>query len=265
MSGLQSTLEVVTTLATAGAAGFAAWAAWIARGSAEATRAGVEEARMARQASITPRLVMSRDFLDFQFQWPHPETLNGEPVFRARRHWKDKDPIPPTFSLANYGQSPALEVEVIFDLEDPNGEISLPDQIKDLGIGIPARPDGTPSRSLTFQLPTGSIGLGMYRRATVYVAHCPPNESVTIGFPEALLTTLFMRALQTGTPSKAPSPIRMRTTINAHTIEGANYSTEFLFEMEPFWTGSTHPVTVAGRFEEVPVFPKGDYLRSALS
>jgi hypothetical protein len=260
----QSALETITALSTMAAAGFAAWAAWISRSSAKAANAAVEEARKARLAANSPRLVLSPDFLDFQFQWPHPETLNGEAVFRARRHWRDTEPVPPSFSLSNFGSTPALEAEVIFTLEDPNGPATVPEIFEPIGIFIPKRANGEPSKSLTFRTEGGAIGIGMLRRETMYVTHCPPAEAATIPFPDGILMTLFMRGLQRGVASQTTKPIQMSVSINAHTVDGEPYSVHCRYEMEPFWTGSTNPVMVAGRFTPLPIHPTGDHLRTAL-
>lgn len=93
----------IAAVATLGAAFAAAISAYVSSKSAEAAKEAVKEARLARKAELAPRLVLERDFLDFHLQWPHSNTLNGEPVFLARKHWKDKDPSPPTFSLTNHG------------------------------------------------------------------------------------------------------------------------------------------------------------------
>ncbi len=101
-------VDIVAALGTAAAAVFAAYGAWTSRESARAARDAVNEAKLARQLELEPKLILEKDFLDLQFVWPHKDTLNGEAVYLARKHWKDDSPSPPTFTLQNFGQSPAL-------------------------------------------------------------------------------------------------------------------------------------------------------------
>src|SRR5690242_106720 len=101
-------IEIVTGASTAAAALCAAVSAWTSARSAAAAKAAVDEARRARKTELTPQIVMEKRFLDLQFVWPHPAGLNGGPVFLARRHWQDREPVPPAFSIQNFGQSPAL-------------------------------------------------------------------------------------------------------------------------------------------------------------
>jgi hypothetical protein len=70
---------------------------------AKAAKSSVEEARLARRSELAPRLVLEKEFLDFQFYWPHADSLNGEAVFLSRKHWKDNAPSQPTFVLQNFG------------------------------------------------------------------------------------------------------------------------------------------------------------------
>jgi hypothetical protein len=119
-------VEVLSTVIAAVAAFFSAVSALISMLGVKAAQAAVEEAKLARRAELAPKLILEKDFLDFRFVWPHPDSLNGEAVFLARKHWKDNSPSPPTFSLQNFGQSPALEVTIIFELEDRNGELQVP-------------------------------------------------------------------------------------------------------------------------------------------
>ena len=157
----QSAWEITAAVSTAAAAFFAAWSAWTSRSSAKAARDAVDEARLARKEEKAPRLVLERDFLDCEFVWPHPASLNGEPVFLARKHWKDDDPSPPTFSITNYGEGPALELEIVFDLDDPNGELVIPEMFKPLGLSVgeeEATRDALRVKVLEYRLPNGSGG-----------------------------------------------------------------------------------------------------------
>ena len=267
---LERVLDVVTAISTAAAAGLAAWSAWISKGSARAAEASVEEARKARLAEQSPRLVLERDFLDFHFQWPHPDTLNGEPVFLARKDWKDRSPSPPTFSLTNYGQGPALEVKLVFDLEDPNGELTVPEVFAPLGLSIfhtPQMPNQPRVLALAFGPPHGrGSALPLYRRWTTDIPNCAPGQTRTVEFPVHLLNTLFLRGLQYWVRRGDEDAIRdviLTVRISAHTVDGVSYATQFRFKAFPFWQGLQDPLIVNGHFNELPMYPQGDDLRVA--
>lgn len=260
----------MTTAGTVGAAGFAAWSAWIARGAARAAEATVEEARKARKAQLAPRLVLERNFLDFHFQWPHPDTLNGEAVYLARRHWKDQEPSVPTFSLTNHGESPALEIQLVFDLSDTNGDLEVPEMFKSLGLSVSDEPatEETPKfTTLEFQGPDGhGGGIPMYRRWTIDIPNCAPGQTRTVDFPQWLLARLFLRGLQywvrRGRKDQL-KPMILTVEIIAYDIDGERHSTQSRFEAFPFWQGQSSPLIVNGHFRELPMFDVGPHARVA--
>lgn len=269
-SAFQTFLEVLTAVGTIGAAGFAAWSAWIARGAARAAEATVEEARKARKAQLAPRLVLERSFLDFHFQWPHPDTPSGEPVFRARRDWQDQEPSVPTFSLTNHGESPALEIQLVFDLSDSNGELAVPEMFKSLGLSTEEEPanEWTPKlTTLWYQRPNGSGGgIPLYRRYTIDIPNCAPGQSRTVDFPHWLLARLFLRGLQYWVCTRENKPFRpivLTVEIIAYDIDGERHVTQSRFEAFPFWQGQTNPLVVNGHFRELPMYDVGSHARVA--
>lgn len=256
-------LNILTSLATVAAAVFAAWTAWISRASANAAERSVGEVTKARKAQLSPQLVLERNFLDFYFIWPHEDSLNGEAVFLARRHWKDSHPTPPTFSLSNYGSGPALEVEIVFELDDPNGEYLVPDVLSRLGLSVsemPPRPHHQAIKTLHFRRPDGGAAvLPLYRRWTTDIPHCAPGQTRSIDFPQHLLNTLFLRGLQYRERCGQHNELRHITLIvriSCHTVEGDAYSTQFRFETLPFWHGISNPLIVNGNFDELPMYAK---------
>lgn len=92
-------LDVLIAVSTVVAAFFAAV-------SARAAKDAVEEAKLAR-AELAPKLILEKDFLDFHFVWPHPDSLNGEAVFLARKHWKDHSPTPPNLHTSKLWTKPS--------------------------------------------------------------------------------------------------------------------------------------------------------------
>lgn len=257
--------EGIAAVATLGAAFAAAISAHVSSRSAEAAKEAVKETRLSRKAELEPRLVLERNFTDFAFQWPYPETLNGEPGFLARKHWKDKDPSPPTFSLTNHGRGPGLELQVVFDFEDPNGELIVPDQLMPLGLSIEDQPSSdtqTSFKILNYQGQDGQgVGLPLYQRYTIDIANCAPGQTRQVDFPQALLNRLFLRGLQYWENRAGPNKIEslvLLAKISCHTVEGDSYSTQFRFHAFPFYHGGHDPMVVHGHFWELPMYPKSD-------
>lgn len=256
-------LNILTSLAAVAAAVFAAWTAWISRASAKAAERAVGEAIKARKAQLSPRLVLERNFLDFHFIWPHRDSINGEAVFLARRHGHDNRPVPPTFSLTNYGSAPALEVEIVFELDDPNGEYSVPDILSSSGLRIvemQSIPNRRAIKTLYFPRPDGgAAALPLYSKWTTDIPHSAPGQTRTIDFPQHLLNTLFLRGLQYRERCGQHNELRditLTVRIACHTVEEDAYSTQFRFKTFPYWHGSRDPLTVNGHFYELPMFAK---------
>jgi hypothetical protein len=254
-------LDVVTAIGTAAAALFAAFSAWTSKISAKAARDAVEEARRARRTELAPKLILEKEFLDLQFFWPHADSLNGEAVFLARKHWKDKAPTPPTFSLQNFGQSPALEVTIVWELADPHGDFQVPDRLKPLGLSVEERgvrdKQGKPIKSLYYPRPGGGGGsaLPLYRKWTTDIASCSPNQKRAVEFPVHILNTLFLRGLQRGADGRQDD-ITLTATINCYSVDEVAYQRQFRWKANPFYHGQMNPVVVYGHFFELPIYPK---------
>ena len=260
-------LQALTAVSTAAAVLFAAISAWISWINAKAAREAVREARLARRSELAPKLILEKEFLDFQFFWPHPSSLNGEPVFLARKHWKDSEPAPPTFSLQNFGQSPALEVTVVWDLSDPNGEFRLPEQFKPLGLSITESgavdQQGSAIKSLMCSRPSGGgAGLPLYRKWTTDIPSCSPSQKRTVEFPVHLLNTFFVRGLQAG-PTMPKDDMVLTATVSCYAVDETLYKTQFRWKVIPFYHGQTSPIIVYGHFFELPMYPKPDGPRVA--
>lgn len=253
-------LQALASISTALAVLFAAVSAWISWVSARAARDAVKEARLARRSELAPKLILEKEFLDFQFIWPHPDSLNGEPVFLARKHWKDTAPAPPTFSLQNFGQSPALEVTIVWELEDPNGEFEVPERLKPLGLSVVdggvADGHDTSIKSLMCSRPDGGgAGLPLYRKWTTDIPSCSPNQKRTVEFPVHLLNTFFVRGLQLGATVSDDAMI-LTARISGYALDKAQYESQFRWKVIPFYHGQTNPIVVYGHFFELPVYPK---------
>jgi hypothetical protein len=263
----RSLLQALSAVSTAVAVLFAAVSAWISWVSAKAAREAVKEARLARRSELAPKLILEKEFLDFQFFWPHPDSLNGEPVFLARKHWKDTAPAPPTFSLQNFGQSPALEVTVVWDLSDPNSEFRLPEKFKPLGLAIMDNgandQQGGSIKSLMCSKPGGGgAGLPLYRKWTTDIPSCSPNQKRTVEFPVHLLNTFFVRGLQAGATMPKDDMV-LTATVSRYAVDQTLYKTQFRWKVIPFYHGQTNPIVVYGHFFELPMYPKPDGPRVA--
>ena len=256
-----TTIDVLTAVSTAAAALFAALSAWTSKISAKAARDAVDEARLARRTELAPKLILEKEFLDFQFYWPHSDSLNGEAVFLARKHWKDQAPTQPTFSLQNFGQSPALEVTIVWELEDPNGEFQIPGSLVPLGLSVEGTgitdDHGASIRSLTYSKPDGSgaCSLPLYRKWTTDIPSCSPNQKRVVEFPIHLLNTLFLRGLQLGA-AMPKDEIVLTANINCYAVDALRYSSTFRWKVIPFYHGQTNPIVVFGHFFELPIHPK---------
>lgn len=255
---LHNWLEVVTAVSTAGAALFAAFSTWTSKQSVNAARDAIEEARLSRRAELAPKLILEKSFFDLQSFWPHADSLNGEAVFLARHHWKDKAPKPPTFSLQNFGQSPVLELAIVWQLDDSNGELIIPADYQQLGLNLGTSlslGEQGPIETLMYSTPIGVTGLPLYRRWTTDVPSCSPGQSRVIDFPQHILNTLFARGLQFGS-SMPKDEITLTATINCYSLDGVEYKAEFRWRVIPFSHGGKQPVVVYGHFFEMPLLPR---------
>lgn len=270
--GTQAIIGVVTAVATGLAAIFAAFSAWTSKRTADAARASVDEAREARKAHLLPRLTLEKDFLDLIFCWPHPDTLNGEAVFLARRHWKDREPTPPTFTLKNFGESPALDVTLEFALSDNAGDFILPEYAEKAGLRLESFPSGNAYEpalpSLTYTRPDGSgSGLPLYRKVTVDLPSCSPHQERVITLPQALCNRLFLRGLQFGAARGPEDDYRdmvLTVLITCYTVDQTPYTTTFQWKVSPFSYGEVNPIRVYGHCFELPLNPKPDRPRVAV-
>jgi hypothetical protein len=260
-------LEFLTAASTAIAALFAAFSAWTSRLSAKAAQGAVKEARLARRTELAPKLILEKEFLDFIFFWPHADSLNGEAVFLARKHWKDKSPTAPTFILQNFGQSPALEVTIVWNLDDPNGEFQLPSGYERLGLsledGFASEEQGT-IKNLVYAKRdgNGACGLPLYRKWTTDIPSCSPGQKRVVEFPTLILNTLFLRGLQLGA-SASDSDIILTAEISCYAVDAVRYKSQFRWKAIPFHYGETNPIVGYGHFFELPIHPKPEGPRVA--
>ena len=254
-------IDLAIAISTALAVVFAAFSAWTSMQSARAAKAAVEEARLARRAELAPRLVLERDFLDFQFYWPHVDSLNGEAVFLSRKHWKDKTLSPPTFTLQNFGQSPALEVTIVWALDDPNGDYAVPEKFSRVGLSIDATggtlDDGRPIQSVLYAQPDGkTCGLPLYRKWTTDIPSCSPGQIRTVDFPAHILNVFFLRGLQLGSIANQDTEIVLTASISCYAVDGECHERIFKWRATPFSYGELSPVVVHGHFYELATYPK---------
>ncbi len=257
-------IALITAVSTALAVIFAAFSAWASMQGAKAAKSSVEEARLARRAELAPRLVLEKEFLDFQFYWPHADSLNGGAVFLSRKHWKDNAPSQPTFVLQNFGQSPALEVTIVWELDDPNGEYAVPEKFVNVGISVQQAgmilDDGRQLQSLHYSKPDGSgSALPLYRRWTTDIPSCSPGQSRTIEFPVHILNVLFLRGLQLGATAEKETEIVLSAHISCYSVDGERHERTFKWKAVPFSYGYIAPVIVNGHFHELAIHqkPKG--------
>ena len=250
--------EGIAAVGTLGAALFAAASAYF---SSQA----VKESRAARKADLAPRLFFEKDFLDFEFQWPHADAINGSPAFLARKHWKDKAPSTPTFSLSNYGAGPAREVRVIFEFDDPNDDLYISEIFSSRGFRISVdSPSNTYPSMEILRYPSiqgVSTGLPLYLRSTVDVPHCAPGQTRNVEMPQGLMNRLFLRGLIQWEKRRLQK-LYLTVKIVCYTVEGERQQGMFKFEASPFFKGSFNPMIVCSHLIELPIHPIGTEPRS---
>lgn len=251
-----SIYEIISAVSTALAAIFAAGSTWLSRKSARSAHEAVEEARLARQNEILPRFVLDKDFLDFDFQWPHAASLNGEPVYLARKHWKDADPSPPTFTLSNVGERPALELTVTFELVDHHGPLTVPVPYHQIGLTSgqsPVLQGPKPLPMINWRGADGSGGgLVLYRKQSVFLANCVPGAPRILEIPQGILGRLFLRGLQYIEGSREMTLIIL---VDGFTVEGDPVADQFRFNVNPFCHGPQIPLRCYGHIRELPMYP----------
>jgi hypothetical protein len=255
MASLGEALNAITAISTAIAAGFAAFSSFAARKSASAAESSVEEARRARIAEQTPRLVFERNFGDLFFTWPpEDDHANGEPNFRAHKSATDKSFVRPSFSFSNFGQTPALDVHLDFELDDPNGKLAVPKGFQELGLSVSKRAEDLVA--LTYETPTGSISQPPARTSSIYFPHVAPGQSREVEFPHLLLNRLFLRGIQNWQRKGDFAALTLIVQVNCSTTEGDECSTQFRFRAYPRCPLVEVPVIVLVRFDELPMYAR---------
>lgn len=270
-----SVWPAVAAIGTAAAAIFAARSASISRETAKAAQEAVDEARLARKEERAPRLVLEKDFLDFKIVGPHSQKYHGRPFYEARQdHTTGYRQIPATFSLTNHGGGPALELLIVFDLEDPNGELAVPAGMGELGplrftVGetVTTR-EGlmVPTLEISQTDGTSSVELPMYKRATFDLPNCAPGQTRKVDLPQGLLARLLLRGFQYWPTRGQPDGMKdiiMTVRIRYHSIDGDLYKTQFRFRVFPFWQGDLDPLMVSSHIFEMAMYPNSGEPRVA--
>lgn len=253
-------VAVLSAFGTIAAAIFAAVSAKTSKDSAEAARGALDEARLARRDEVTPRIILERDFFDLSGYWPHKLSLNSEPVYLSRAHWKDENPKPPTFLLQNFGQSPAIEISIVWELSDSLGDYALSERYSALGVKIENfhYTTGTHPTLIVPSHAGGESGTPLYRRWTTQIASCSPNQKRIVDFPSHLLCTIFTRGLQVESVYYEEG-MTLKATIFCHALDGTEHKTQFRWKIRPFTHGQINPIVVNTHISESPLYskPKG--------
>ena len=224
----------------------------------------VQEASAARKEEISPRLVLEQNFEGFHFTWPGKNSSNSGPDLFARLTKDQSDFETPSFTLTNHGGGPALEVQIVFELEDPNNDLTVPKGFEQFGLSIWEEPpsEAQPAfKVLSFNDETTRTGSGLplYKKQTTDLSNCAPSQTRVIEFPHGLMTRLFLRGVQSMAERSIHStgilPLTLKATLTCHSIAGARYETQFRFEANMFNSGQLKPLTVYGHFRELPMYP----------
>lgn len=253
-------VEILSAVSTAIAAIFAAWSAYASMRSARAATEAVEEARLARRAELAPKLVLEKEFLDLIFYWSHVESSNGGVVAKARKNANDTLYSAPTFSLQNFGQSPGLEVTIVWELEDSLSDVFVPPHLTTTGLSVgESVPDSSGEgaiKVLRYPCSDGtSTGLPLYRRWTTDLPSCSPGQVRSVEFPYLILNTVFLRGLQRGA-SAGQSDLVLTATVSCHSVDDIGYQRVFKWKVVPFHHGRINPIEAFSHIHELPVLPK---------
>lgn len=256
-------LELLAAVSVALAALAAVFSAWTSSTSAKAARESVQEAKAARRLALAPKLTLEKQFVGLHFIWPHADSLNGEPAFLSNEDWKARNLKPPTFILQNFGQSPALELTIVFELDDDgDGELLVPEAYGTLGLAVSEEEisEGRDDRVkvLEYRNADGSgAGLPMYRVSTIDLPNCAPGQKRSLELPTALLNRLFLRGLQRGGTMRRELPdITLTAKISCHAIDLVQYETQFRWRLNPYHHGSRNPIVIYGHVNELPMYPR---------
>jgi Putative DNA-binding domain len=236
---------------------------YIRRGSSTDTAkpdeiANMGEAREARKTDLAPRIVMEKQFLDLHFIWPHPAGLNGGPVFLARKHWQDKAPSTPLFSIQNFGTSPALDVTVVFELDDDNADLSVPSEWQEYGLSVSQSPPvgNAGVLSLMYGNSGGTgVGIPLYRRWACELPNLSPGSPRAVELPNFIANRLLLRGLQLGHlcyPGQNRE-LTMWARISCHSMDGEKHEAAFRWGVSPFSYGPAKPVEVYCNCRELPL------------
>ncbi len=248
-------IDAVTALSTAAAAIFAAYSSWTSRVSATAAREAVNEAKLARQLELEPKLILEKNFLGLQFFWPHKDSLNGEAVYLAREHWKNAELKIPTLTLQNFGQSPAIEVTIEWELDTENA-FAIPNELEAIGLSIsPALALGdSPKHQINFRRPDGSgSGVPLYLKWTTDIPNSSPGQPRTVELPSLIQSTLFAKALEFGSEAHE---IVLTAKIHYHSVDGNSHKSQFRWKAIPYWHYQKSPVIAFSHIFELPIYPK---------
>ena len=236
---------------------------YIRRGSSTDTAkpdeiADMGEAREARKVDLAPRIVMEKQFLDFHFIWPHPAGLNGGPVFLARKNWQDKAPSIPLFSIQNFGTSPALDVTVVFELDDNNADLSVPSEWQECGLSVSRSPPvgGDGVLSLMYYNSGGTgVGIPLYRRWACELPNLSPGSPRAVELPNFIANRLLLRGLQHGHLCELGQDreLTLWARIRCRSMDGEKHEAAFRWGVRPFSYRPAKPIEVYGHCRELPL------------
>lgn len=253
-------LSIASVCAAIFAAACTAFSAFMTKRSAEAAASAAEEARIARKSELLPRLVLEKSFDGIQLFWPNPADADGHPVYAAAG-------IPnahPEFLLSNFATSPALEVVLVFELEDNYGELEIPEGLSPSGLSVAYDPipdfDGR-LPMLSYHTESRGWGLPLYYRMTVDLPYCAPGQTRVVPFPQGILHRIFVRGLQYRDRMALGNhlqPLVLSAKINCHTVDGERVSTQFRFNLLPFCYNNAPPFNAHCHVDELPMYPRTD-------
>lgn len=256
---LLTIIEVVLAVCAVLATGFAAFSAWTSKISAQAAGEAVKEARLAREASIAPRLVLEKAFSGLHLRSQDPTI----PVPGVSYMTSSDPPRTPTFAITNHGGGPAMEIRVNFMLDDPNGDYSNSQRLRDLNLSISMEQDTDPPQDTAFlrlHRPDGSIeGIPLYQTWIEEIPSCAPGQMRAVRYPFHLMNVMFLRGLEAANcdpEDERTKPMTLTVRLEYNNVDGVYGQTQFRYEAHSFWNMDVDPILVYGGLRELPMYSK---------
>ncbi len=205
--------------------------------SAKAGRDTVREAELARKMRIRPSLTIERRFSVAALEFP-PE--NSPAISPAEKAWGNGG-TEPHFDIHNHGEGPALNIVVSFAVDDPDGEMIVPDMFLNAGgdqNSISLDGERGDWRLKFRRGAQGAYALPIAAHATVTLPLIRPGQGKFVRLPASIMALMAVRGMQRtqgqqlGRDECGQYDLAMR--YEYLDVEGGKHSGEVRQSMQPY-------------------------------